>query len=156
MKHYKVILSLWKSKKGTEKNRVTQEEKEVLIKELVKDTKTFFRNENRNQDEHYPFYYDDIYYFGSPIVLTAISEEKLKELLEFFKSKGLSYWIIYLYEMFNFEDLKDFIGNLKMEDINKEKVYLFQSKINLVNEYKNHKGVIQNNTEINKIIEATK
>jgi len=162
MKHYKVYLNLYnKNNKGIEH----EEQKLLILKLLEQDriksrrdnkNKTFCMNLNQNKDNHYPIYYDEVYYFGQPIVLTAIREDKLKELLEFFKEQGLKFWITYLYEMYNFGDLKAKFKKLRMEDINKERVYLFKSKLSLVNEYKNHKGIIQNNTEIDKIINATK
>ena len=167
MKHYKVYLNLYENNK-----RIEREQRDLIILKLIEQdrirsrrdnkNRTFCINLNRDKNKYYPIYYDRVYYFGSPVVLSSIREDKLKELLEFFKEQGLKFWITYLYEMYNFEELKVFNNNfskvtdLKMEDINNERKYLFQSKINLVNEYKNQKAIIQNNTEINKIIEATK
>jgi len=151
MKHYKVYLNLFdKNKKRIEK----EQQNKIILKLIEQDKKTFDINLNRDKDKHYPIYYDRTYYFGNPIVLTKIREDKLKELLEFFKKQNLKFWITYLYEMYNFRDLN--LKDLKMDDINKEGIYLFQSEINLVNGYKNHSAIIQDNIEIDKIIKATK
>jgi hypothetical protein len=153
MKHYKVYLNLY----NKNNERIEHEEQKLIISKLIKqDNKTFCMNLNKDKNKHYPIYYDRVYYFGQPIVLTAIREDKLKELLEFFKEQGLKFWITPLYEMYNFEDLKAKFKNLRMEDINKERVYLFENKISLVNEYKKGYAIIQNNIEIDKIINETK
>jgi len=153
MKHYKVYLNLY----DKNNKRIETEQQDKIILKLIKQDKTFCCNKNKDKDKHYPIYYDNIYYFGSPIVLEAIREDKLKELLSFFKEQGLKFWITYLYEMFNFNEVKKKfkLKNIKME-INQARDYLFQRELSLVNEYKNHYAIIQNNTDIDKIIKATK
>jgi hypothetical protein len=154
MKHYKVYLNLYKNNKRIEK---PQKDK-IILKLIQQDKKTFCYNKNKEQDKHYPIYYNDVYYFGSPIVLTAIREDKLKELLGFFKEQGLKFWITYLYEMFNFNEVKKKfkLKNIKME-INQAREYLFQRELSLVKMY-NKRGyaIIQDNTEMDKIIKTTK
>ncbi len=153
MKHYKVYLNLY----DKNKKRIEREQQDKIILKLIKDKKTFNYNKNKDNDRHYPIYYNDVYYFGNPIVLTAIREDNLKELLSFFKENGLKFWITSLYEMFNFNEVKKKfkLKNIKME-INQAREYLFQRELSLVNMYKNHFGIIQDNTDIDKIIKATK
>lgn len=154
MTHYKVYLSLYKNDKS-----ITKEDKDELIKKLVDSNQQVFNyNHNKEKNEHYPYYYDNVYYFGSPIVLTGISKENLELLLTFFKSEGLKFWVTYLYEMFSFKQLCEInhFKNLRMEDINNENKLLFRSEVSLVNEYKNGRGILQDNTDLNKLITATK
>jgi hypothetical protein len=137
--------------------RISREEREELIKKLIETNPiTFDHNKNRTNDIHYPIYYDETYYFGDPIVLTGINEFSLNKLLDYFKIQGLKFWITYLFEMYSFEELKDRLDDIRMEDNNEERYQLFRSEINLVNEYKKGKGVIQDKTTIKDIIEATK
>ena len=154
MKHYKVYLNLY----DKNNKRIEREQQDKTILKLVgQDKRTFCYNKNKEQDKHYPIYYNNVYYFGQPIVLTAIGEDKLKELLSFFKEKGLKFWITYLYEMFNFNEVKKKwkLKNIQME-INKAREYLFERELSLVKEYKNGYAIIQDNTDIEKIIKATK
>jgi hypothetical protein len=158
MKHYKVILSLYKDGR-----RITCEDEDKIILEIVENNKNIFDyNKNKEKDKHLPVYYNDIYYFGNPIVLTGIDEKSLEHLLTLFILKGLSFWITYLHEMFSFEQLKKdylfkpFFKDFRMENINEERGVIFIKQDNLVNEYKNRYAIIQNKTKIKEIIEATK
>ena len=154
-KRYKVILTLWKDKSGTEKNRLSHEEqKDLILKLIAKYPDTYNYNQNRNQDAHYPIYYNERFYFGQPIVLTAVTEKELTEMLEFFKEGGLCWWVTYLYECYSFEQLGH--NNIQMLNYNDRNKYLFVSIDNLVNEYKDGRGVIQDETTIKGIIGATK
>jgi len=150
MRYYKVYLNLYR--KGI---RINKSERAEVIKLLIKNNKNVFcMNKNKEKCLSYPIYYDNVYWFGTPIVLTGISEDSLNFLLSFFKKQGLKFWITHLNEMVTFKNLK--LRKVKMEDINNERKLLFVKKENLVNEYKNKYAVIQDNIEIDKIIKATK
>jgi len=131
-KRYKVYLTLWKDKTGTEKNRLNHEEqKELILRLIAKYPQTYFYNQNKTQDNHYPIFYNDRFYFGQPICLTAVTEKEINEMLEFFKSEGLCWWVTYLHEMFSYDDLEEQFNisslndlNLKMDNINRQRLYI--------------------------------
>ncbi len=109
MKTYKVYLSIY-DKNG---NWITQEQKTEILKKIVDE---FGYNKNKNQDLYYPYFYNDIFYFGSPIVLSNVNKNDIQHVLELFKVNGFpKYWVTAKYRTFS-------LNEVKKEKINVEEI----------------------------------
>ena len=141
---YKIILNFY----NKEERSITIEEKTEVLKK-IKDE--FGYNENQNKEPHYPYFYNDRFYFGSPVVLTNVSEEELKNVLELFANNGYpKYWMTHKYRTYCLEELQK--ANIDIHSIgilNRERVSLskytkiFVSLNSEVEQYVKGRGVIK-------------
>jgi len=100
MKTYKVYLTIF----DKDENRITQEQKTLILKKIINE---FGYNKNENQDVHYPYFYNDMFYFGSPIVLCNVDKNDIQNVLEFFRVNGFpKYWITAKHRTFSLNEVK--------------------------------------------------
>ena len=144
MKTYKFILNFY----DKEERSITIEERTEVLKQ-IKDE--FGYNENQNKDPHYPYFYNDRFYFGSPVVLTNVFEEELQKVLELFATNSYpKYWMTYKYRTYNLEEIqKENIDIHSIRTLHNERVFLsdrakiFVSLNSEVKQYVKGRGVIK-------------
>lgn len=141
---YRIYLNFY----DKEERQITIEEKDKILRQ-IKDE--FGYNENQDKDPHYPYFYNDRFYFGSPVVLTNVSEEELKNVLELFAINGYpKYWMTYKYRTYSLEEIqKENIDIHSIRELNGRQVTLsynakiFVSLKSEVEQYVKGKGVIK-------------
>ena len=141
---YKIYLNFY----NKEEMNITQEENGRVLKQ-IKDE--FGYNENKDNEPHYPYFYNDRFYFGHPVVLTNVSEEELKKVLELYATNGYpKYWMTYKYRTYCLEELqKANIDIHSIRTLHNERVFLsdrakiFVSLKSEVEQYVKGRGVIK-------------
>lgn len=146
-KTYKVIINFYKSGDCLS-SQITQEEKEKILKTI---TNEFGYNENKTQDKHYPYFYNNKFYFGSPVVLNNVTLKEFKAVLTLFSQNGYSrYWITYKYRTYSLNEVK--AENISINDIStqhNEEIWLtdnariFVGLKNEVEPYRNGRAIIK-------------
>ena len=127
-----------------EGNRITQEANTQILK-TIKDE--FGYNENQKHEPHYPYFYNDRFYFGSPVVLTNVTEEDLKQVLELYASNGYpKYWMTYKYRTYNLKEIQQ--KNIDIHSIRAlspatDTAKIFVSLKSEVEQYKSGRAIIK-------------
>lgn len=154
---YKVYFNLY----DDQENRLSNDERDKVISQMVADKRFMFLGNNKNttKDKHYPLFYSDRFYFGSPLVFTGVHKDELEAILAYFKEQGLKWWVTYAYRMLSFQQIKDIVKSKYLNHLSVEARLLsdrnpifLDREINLVTQYRNGHAIITNETDFDKII----
>lgn len=115
MKSYRVYLTIY----DKDENIITPKQKTEILKKI---TGEFGYNKNLKQDPHYPYFYSERFYFGSPIVLNNVDKNDIQNVLELFRINGFpKYWITTKYRTFSLDEIKK--EKINIEEIRTQNNY---------------------------------
>lgn len=139
MDTFKVYINFYDSKG----KHIEHEQKDAILKKIEVNkygvSVDFGENKNKNQVIHYPLFYNDRFYFGSPVVLTNVTDEEIKKVIKLFKGGGFGkYWVTYKHRILSFDEVKKLkisykkirvIGNDARFIDNKSRIFLIEQNL---------------------------